>query len=472
MADVSPPQHTSLQRTPTSASWTNIAFVGGLVFICSLAGIWARPMGFLSAIWPANTALLGTLLHKPHWVRPGTAMAAFVAYITADLLTGSSPDVAILLSTANMLGVASAWWLMHKRASATLFMQRQSSALLLFMGSGLAAFVAAAMGAPVLAASFNTPLWQAFSMWFSSEWFNYMVFLPVILSWPTRKIALTREPSSKTHRLLRAMPMLSVVALEVLSYWLGGPGALAFSLPALLWSALTYRVFTLTLITATLCLSKIVAITLGSFDFTPAHFLDVVSFRLGLSMLILGPLAVAGSHLARTELMRKLSHAVNHDFLTDVLARSAFLSQGQRILKRCAHNGEPIAVFMLDLDHFKQVNDRFGHAAGDELLRAFSQTLTQVLRAQDIVGRIGGEEFAMVLSQLDKEASLEIAERINQATRELQLPTEEGIITATVSIGLVHISSPGQHQSLDALLQQADQALYNAKSSGFKAKLW
>lgn len=462
-----------MQQTPTSASLTAAAVVGALVFVCSLLGIWARPIGFLSAIWPANAVLLGTLLHKPHWVKPGTVMAAFVGYVAADLVTGSRPDVAILLSTANMLGVAAAWWLMHKRASATLFMQRQSSALLLFMGSGLAALVAAAMGGPVLSASFNTPPWQAFSMWFSGEWFNYMVFLPIILSWPTRN--LTRTPKDKVHRLLLAAPVLSVVALEVASYWLGGPGALAFSLPALLWCALTYRIFTLTLITAALCLSKMIAISLGSFDFTPAHFLDTVSFRMGLSMLILGPLAVAGSHLARTELMRKLSHAVNHDFLTDVLARGAFLSQGQRILNRCAHDKQPVAVFMLDLDHFKQVNDSFGHAGGDELLRAFSQTLTRVLRVQDIVGRMGGEEFAVVLPQLDREASVEIAERINQATRELRVPTVHGVITATVSIGLVHITSLGQHQSLDALLQHADQALYDAKTSGrdrFKARLW
>ncbi|MEG2050007.1 MAG: GGDEF domain-containing protein, partial [Comamonas sp.] len=119
--------------------------------------------------------------------------------------------------------------------------------------------------------------------------------------------------------------------------------------------------------------------------------------------------------------------------------------------------------------------DSFGHAGGDELLRAFSQTLTRVLRVQDIVGRMGGEEFAVVLPQLDREASVEIAERINQATRELRVPTVHGVITATVSIGLVHITSLGQHQSLDALLQHADQALYDAKTSGrdrFKARLW
>ena len=121
---------------------------------------------------------------------------------------------------------------------------------------------------------------------------------------------------------------------------------------------------------------------------------------------------------------------------------------------------------MLDLDHFKQVNDRYGHAGGDQLLRSFSHTLTQVLRGQDIVGRMRGEEFAVVLPHVDRKAALEIAERINQATRTLRVPAGEQTISATVSIGLVHIAKPEEHQNLDMLLQHADQALYDAKAAG------
>jgi diguanylate cyclase (GGDEF)-like protein len=232
--------------------------------------------------------------------------------------------------------------------------------------------------------------------------------------------------------------LLSVIALEAISYWIKGPGSLAFSLPALIWCALSYRIFSLTLITATLCLSSIIFISLGTLEFTPAHFLETLSFRMGLCMLVLGPLAVAGSHMARNELMQKLSHAVNHDFLTDMLARGAFMKQGQRILERCRQDGQPFAILMLDLDHFKQINDSFGHAGGDQLLRSFSQTLTQVLRAQDIVGRMGGEEFAVALPKVDATAAQEIAKRINRAIRELRVPMDDKTMSATVSIGLVH----------------------------------
>ena len=435
-----------------------------MVFVMALLGIWARPIGFLSAIWPANPLLLGVLLHRPSWLRPGSALAIFAGYFAADLITGSRPDVASLLSVANMAGVGSAWLLMRRYRQETIFMQRQSSALLLFVGAGLASMVAAAIGTPVLAAAFHTPPGQAFSMWLSSEWMNYMILLPSILALPTRQ--LPRPAGEKLFPLLQAMPLLMVLILELISYWMGGPGALVFSLPALLWCALSYRIFTLTLITAALCLSKLAAVALGSFDFTPAHFLETVSFRIGLCMLVLGPLAVASTYGARNELMHKLRHAVNYDFLTDVLARGAFLKQGQQLLQRSFQSQESAAVLMLDLDHFKRINDSHGHAGGDELLRSFSLMLAQVLREQDLIGRLGGEEFAAVIPRVDHAAALEIAQRINQATRELRVIHRDERIHATVSIGLVHVRALSPHQTLDSLLQLADHALYKAKAGG------
>ena len=262
------------------------------------------------------------------------------------------------------------------------------------------------------------------------------------------------------------MPLLMVVILELISYWMGGPGALVFSLPALLWCALSYRIFTLTLITAALCLSKLAAVALGSFDFTPAHFLETVSFRIGLCMLVLGPLAVASTYGARNALMHKLRHAVNHDFLTDVLARGAFLKQGQQLLLRSFHSRQAITVLMLDLDHFKRINDSYGHAGGDELLRRFSLMLAQVLREQDLIGRLGGEEFAAVIPSVDHATALDIARRINQATRDLLVTHQDRRILATVSIGLVHVQVPSSQQTLDGLLQLADHALYQAKAQG------
>ena len=109
MTDASAPKPTPLLQTAAPRTWAAALGLGSLVFLAALLGILGRPMGFLSAIWPANALLLGLLLHRPDWLRPSSVLAVSVAYIAADLLTGSRLDVAILLSIANMAGVGAAW---------------------------------------------------------------------------------------------------------------------------------------------------------------------------------------------------------------------------------------------------------------------------------------------------------------------------------------------------------------------------
>ncbi|MFX8055405.1 GGDEF domain-containing protein, partial [Acinetobacter baumannii] len=96
------------------------------------------------------------------------------------------------------------------------------------------------------------------------------------------------------------------------------------------------------------------------------------------------------------EALRRLDHAVRHDDLTGVLARRAFMRQGERLLARYGRETSGVAVLRLDVDHVKQVNDQHGHGAGDQLLIGIASTMASTLRAQDVLGRMGGEEFAVV----------------------------------------------------------------------------
>jgi diguanylate cyclase (GGDEF)-like protein len=120
---------------------------------------------------------------------------------------------------------------------------------------------------------------------------------------------------------------------------------------------------------------------------------------------------------------------------------------------------------MLDIDHFKAVNDRFGHSGGDRLLTAFGRTIADLLRPQDIFARLGGEEFSLVLPGASSEQAEAIAERIRAAVEELGVATDAGTISVTVSIGL---TASGRHPSanFENLLLIADQALYQAKMQG------
>lgn len=450
---------------PALAPMASVLGLGLCVFVACLIGILSRPSGFLSAFWPANAVLLGMLLRWPGFAQKASWLVALVAFVLADLLTGSNLLAAVWLSVANLFGVTCGWWFLRRLDAPRLYLRRQSSVLYLLVGCALAAAGSTLVGAGTGPLLFHSSWTQTALMWFSTELMNLMLILPLILSTPTcgmrRWFARVRSRASLTL----ALPLLSVIATEYAAIALGGPGALAFSVPSLLWCALAYRLFTTTLLSLLVCAWKIVTISSGMMEFTPSDLDVAVSLQLGLTLLSMGPLAVACSQIARSELLRRLDRAVSRDSLTDVLARGAFLSQGQRRLEHLQQSNEPAAVLMLDLDHFKLVNDRHGHAAGDAVLRAFAQTVSQVLRPQDLLGRVGGEEFAVLLPGVRASAAQQIATRICTAVRAQRLVLPQGApLKVTVSIGMA--LTDGAAQTLADLLQRADVALYQAKAAG------
>ncbi len=131
------------------------------------------------------------------------------------------------------------------------------------------------------------------------------------------------------------------------------------------------------------------------------------------------------------------------------------------MLADCKSRAEPAALLLCDLDHFKRLNDTYGHPAGDQALIAFSQIMVDNLRKQDVFGRIGGEEFACLLTASDEETAVLVAERIRKAFSQLSMP-EPGLLS--VSIGVVTTLESGYE--LSRLLSEADEALYGAKHRG------
>ncbi len=164
----------------------------------------------------------------------------------------------------------------------------------------------------------------------------------------------------------------------------------------------------------------------------------------------------------RTELRHRTAAMV--DPLTGIANRRAFLHEAGGIAKRHAGNPRPSAVLLVDLDHFKSINDRFGHALGDRVLEIFAATTLESLRASDLVGRIGGEEFAAVIYDTDSDKALAVAERIRDAFAKAAQEVDGRPVCATVSIGVVYCDGPVL--DIAELLAQADQALYFAKENG------
>jgi diguanylate cyclase (GGDEF)-like protein len=164
----------------------------------------------------------------------------------------------------------------------------------------------------------------------------------------------------------------------------------------------------------------------------------------------------------RTEHRHKTASLV--DPLTGTANRRAFMQDGEALLKRQANDPCAIAVMLLDLDHFKSINDRFGHAVGDRVLQVFTQTGSRCMRRMDLFGRLGGEEFAALLYDANRDKALAAAEEIRTTFAEATRDVEGKPVNATVSIGVV--ISHEAVSDLSVLLAQADHALYRAKESG------
>jgi diguanylate cyclase (GGDEF)-like protein len=176
---------------------------------------------------------------------------------------------------------------------------------------------------------------------------------------------------------------------------------------------------------------------------------------------------VTGSVLrteALTDIAQRLEHDVNRDHLTRLFNRRFVWEWLEHQHKQALRYDYPIAALMLDLDHFKEINDRHGHLAGDRVLQEFACLLTEWVRESDIVARFGGEEFLILLPRCDQDLAVDVAGRIVQHTRETAL----GGLTAaeiTCSVGLA-LLDPAQPIAPADLLREADRRLYLAKANG------
>ncbi|HAK46506.1 MAG TPA: diguanylate cyclase response regulator, partial [Spirochaeta sp.] len=160
----------------------------------------------------------------------------------------------------------------------------------------------------------------------------------------------------------------------------------------------------------------------------------------------------------------KLLKMATTDSMTGINNRQHFTELGSREFAIFERHGHPVSVLMFDLDFFKSINDTYGHNTGDEAIIHFADICIQNLRAEDILGRIGGEEFAAVLPATDIDAAFKVADRIREKTESTAITHPDGNILLTVSIGVTTVET--KPASLAIALQQADKALYEAKNSG------
>jgi diguanylate cyclase (GGDEF)-like protein len=166
-----------------------------------------------------------------------------------------------------------------------------------------------------------------------------------------------------------------------------------------------------------------------------------------------------------------LYRSATRDSLTGVFSRGHFIEMANMEIDRARRFAEPLSVAMFDIDHFKAVNDTYGHAAGDKVIIALTQSIVGYIRKIDFIGRIGGEEFALLLPRANKQPALEVAQRLRKLLSELTVDVGEATINFTVSIGVAALRPTTR--DLPDLLRNADAALYKAKREGRnRAEAW
>ncbi|WP_353193649.1 GGDEF domain-containing protein [Pandoraea pnomenusa] len=205
------------------------------------------------------------------------------------------------------------------------------------------------------------------------------------------------------------------------------------------------------------------------FGFTPAPGPELFApttfnaIMLTIGAIVMPAMTMGSVLMIHDAMLATAEEAANRDYLTGALSRKHFDLLARQEMARALSHSSPLSIVVIDLDHFKQINDTHGHAGGDTVLREFVNLVRDSLREGDVFGRLGGEEFAVLLPGTDTHGAIRIAERLRtQASRHL-VAGPFGVCHYTLSGG---VATWHEHESLEALCARADRALYAAKISG------
>ncbi|MGV8026255.1 MAG: diguanylate cyclase [Anaerolineaceae bacterium] len=179
---------------------------------------------------------------------------------------------------------------------------------------------------------------------------------------------------------------------------------------------------------------------------------------------MMGLESIISTSIRNSHLIAQIRNLANTDYLTRIYNRRGFFLQARSEMKKARNENCVLCALIIDIDHFKEVNDSFGHASGDAVIRTIVTETRKTLRSTDLIGRYGGEEFVILLPDSELDTAIAVAERIRRNIAALQMTTKTGVIKVTVSIGISQLEKT--IENLDELLLRADQALNVAKANG------
>jgi diguanylate cyclase (GGDEF)-like protein len=473
----SPAQNAAMAKHPQfrGSPWTAIrmrvtgelraALILGLAaFTAALVGL-ATAHAFSVSFWPANAILVGMAMRDRRMICVGGVLGALAGFLAADSLFGRTLSLSAWFAGTNLIGTMTATASLLQLEERDLCLRRVHSMLRILVSLLPACLTAGLCGALLVMNQFHGSALQASMTWPASELVNYLVVLPAMLTMFRGSTGSLARGTARFDR-MQLGPVLFLAASCAAAAAVDGPGSIMFPLPALLLCALTYSVPTTALLTMVLGTGALTGIGLGIVDIGQDMAVPrmVVSIRIAVAFLVLVPLTIASVVAVRDELLDQLREAADHDGLTGLLNRRAFEQSMRTQLRAPRLPGRSLVILWLDIDHFKAINDRHGHLAGDAVLQAFAATAQACCREGDLVGRMGGEEFALLVEVAGASGAATVAERLRKAFAEQTVRWNHEPIRATVSIGACHLMRP-ERASPD-LVKRLDEALYRAKHKG------
>lgn len=457
----------------------------------------------IAILWLPNSIVLAALLlleGRGFW---RLLLLGVAAEVLADIPSFTLTE-ALVFGLINALEIGLAYGLLRRWQFSPRFETLADLGKFALAGPVIAAFSAAMLGALVYTAfgDGSASYLEWLRIWWFGDVLGLMVGTPLWLSLGASRNAPATGSTPAWRRIDRWMSVSAavVVSLMLLAHQglLGGmriaPGLLLIFIGYLAarssvrWTALAAGA-------AALFITVLVAAGDQTFGALPprAAILETQRFIIVMSIMALGlaallaqirmqqaSLAAANARLSqlnqdlearvaeRTAELRTLNAALaelaHTDALTGLLNRRAFLAAAEREIERSRRHQHPLAVMMIDMDYFKTVNDQYGHPAGDQVLQNTAALITSVIRATDLLARIGGEEFVLLAPETSLEQALALAGRLHQAVREQTVLVDRRPIKITASIGLTMLAEVSE--GVDGLMRRADAALYAAKAAG------
>jgi diguanylate cyclase len=453
---------------------------GVAFFVATLLGIYlSRLVDNTAAIWIPNGILLAALL-----ARADRALALFgagaAASFAANLATEHGIAASLIVTAGNMAEVGVAAWAIRRWAGSGFLFTRVAGAVRFTLIAGL---LAPAVGATVAAAglaALDSEFLDVWGRWFVGDALGLLIITPILVILDARwrqgaDAVLAARPRGEVAGLLAG-----TLASAAIVFAIPAEAALFLLLPLVLVA--TFRMGPFGAAAACVIIAGV-----GVWETVHGHGpvalfdgpepMRILYFQLFLGVLFLSALPVAAALSERQALSAELAAAfdaarsaaasfydqASTDELTGVATRRRFLERLREEVAAARVRGTDLALLVLDVDHFKAINDAHGHPAGDQMLRTIADTCREATRGRDLVGRLGGEEFAVLMPDATAEGAAAVSERLRLAVAAARIDAGNGVtMRATVSLGLATLRG----QDGDRLLSDADRALYAAKRAG------